>query len=117
MPTLLRIRLEIKEIAGEEAKQITEGDIREAMDGAFETYLAESQTESIDEMESALIRVQFEVSRRMMARHLADLAQKKLDEQRKEAGASCAIRHPIELTVKLADIASTLIESRATRGW
>lgn len=117
MPTLLRIRLEIKEIAGEEPRQITEGDIREAMDGAFETFLSESQSESIDELESALVRVQFEVSRRVMARHLADLAQKKLDEQRQSAGASCATRHPIELTVKLADIGSTLIESRMTRGW
>jgi hypothetical protein len=117
MPTLLRIRLEIEEVAGQASAQITEGDIREAMDGAFETYLSESQAESIDELESALVRAQFEVSRRVLARHLARLAQKKLDEQRLEAAASCATRYPIELTVKLADIRSTLIESRTTRGW
>jgi hypothetical protein len=117
MPMLLRVRLELEEIAGEEPKQITEDDIREAMDGAFETVLSESQSESIDDLEAAVLRVQFEVSRRMLARHLAQVAQKKLDEQRQAAGAgSSETRHPIELTVKLGDTSLRPTGSKTTPG-
>ena len=92
--------------AGEGPTQITEGEIREAMDGAFETLLSERESESIDEIEAAVLRVQYEVSRRMLARHLAQVAQKKLEEQPLVRGGSSSTRRPIELTVKLGDTSS-----------
>jgi FKBP-type peptidyl-prolyl cis-trans isomerase (trigger factor) len=112
----VRLVLEFEDVAGQEYDEVTEGEILEAMDGAFEMVLSEQQSESIDDLEAALVRMQYEVSRKVLARQLADLAKKKLAEQRTAADASSTTLHRIELTVNLADLSSRLVGSKTTRG-
>jgi hypothetical protein len=107
--------LEFEEMAGEGATQVEEGEIREAMDGAFELFLSERESASIDELELAVLRLQYEASRQVLARHLTQFAQKKLDEQQAQGG-SCATRRPIELTVNLGDTRLRPTGSRTKRG-
>lgn len=112
----LRLMLEFEDVAGQEYDEVTEGEILEAMDGAFEMVLSEQDSESIDDLEAAVVRMQYEVSRKVLARQLADLAKKKLGEQRPPGGTSSTTLHRIELTVNLADLSSRPAESKTTRG-
>lgn len=112
----LRLVLEVEDIAGQEYDEITEGEILEAMDGAFEMVLSEQASESIDDLEAALVRLQYEASRAAMARHLALLAKKKLSAQRTGADTSSTTRHRIALTVNLADSSSRPAASKTTPG-
>jgi hypothetical protein len=112
----LRLVLEVEDIAGQEYDEVTEGDILEMMDGAFEMVLSEQQSESIDDLEAALVRMQYEVNRKLLARQLADLAKKKLDEQRTAEGTSSQTLHRIELMVNLADLSSRPTASKTTPG-
>jgi hypothetical protein len=112
----LRLVLEVEDVAGQEYEEVTEGEILELMDGAFQMVLSEKEAESIDDLEAALVRMQYEVTRKVLARQLADLAKKKLGERRKAAGASSTTRHRIELTVNLADMSSRPPASKTTRG-
>lgn len=116
MPKQLRMVLEIDEVAGETSESITEGEILETMDGAFEMVLSEHDTESIDELEAAVVRMQYEVNRRVMARQLASIAQKKLSESRARASGCEPTPHRIELTVNLDDMSLRPTGSRTRRG-
>ena len=116
MPKRLRLVLEIDEVAGEASEAITDGEILETMDGAFEMLLTEQAGESIDDLEAALVRMQYEVNRRVMARQLASIAQKKLSEQRAAASGSEPIQHRIELTVNLDDMSLRPTASKTKRG-
>lgn len=116
MPKQLRMVLEIDEVAGEASESITEGEILETMDGAFEMVLSEHDAESIDELEAAVVRMQYEVNRRVMARQLASIAQKKLSESRARESGCEPTSHRIELTVNLDDMSLRPTESRTRRG-
>jgi hypothetical protein len=78
----LRMLLEFEDIAGEGSEAVTEGEILEAMDGAFEMVLSEREGESIDDLEAAVVRMQYEVNRQVLARQLTNLAQKKFPMRR-----------------------------------
>jgi hypothetical protein len=112
----LRMLVEFDEVAGEGADPVTEGEIMEAMDGAFEMLLSEEQGESIDELEAAVVRMQYEVNRRVLARQLTQIAQKKLDELREARDASLPTQRRIELRVNLGATSSRRSGSSRTRG-
>ena len=61
----LRMLLEFEDVAGEGSDEVTEGEILEAMDGAFELLLSEDESESIDDLEAAVMRMQYEVNRQV----------------------------------------------------
>ena len=94
----MRSRIEIEESEGQE--QIGEGDVVEALDGAFEQMLMESEGESIDDLESGLLRLQYVTGRAAMARHLTALAKKKLEQRRSTGAESSPMRPPTESTAR-----------------
>jgi uncharacterized coiled-coil protein SlyX len=112
----LRMVLEFEDIAGGASEMVTEGEILEAMDGAFEMVLSEHEAESIDDLEAAVVRMQYEVNRQVMARQLANLAQKKLDSRRKAGDESSETPHRIELTVNLGAMRSRRSGSKTRQG-
>lgn len=112
----MRLVFEFEDVAGQPEDETPEGEILEAMDGAFEMLLSEPQSESIDDLEAALARMQYEVSRRVLARQLADLAKKKLAARRAAGGGCSRTPHRIELTVNLAGSSSRPRAWRTTRG-
>jgi hypothetical protein len=83
----IRTRIEVEECAdGEDGVElIGENEIIEALDGAFELALCEHEAESIDDCEQAVLRLQYAASRKALARHLEQVAQKKLAELQAKA--------------------------------
>jgi hypothetical protein len=97
----MRAKVEIEEIEeGEGQAQIGEEEILEALDGAFEQMLLESEGESIDDLEAGLMRLQYVAGRAAMARQLTAIAKKKPGQRQVTVEASWPIRHPTELTGK-----------------
>ena len=83
MPYRIRVKIDVEECAEGEAQEPT--DLVEALDGAFEQAISEHQAESVDDVEEAVLRVQYAAVRTALARHFEGVAKKKLE----QAEASC----------------------------
>jgi hypothetical protein len=81
-------------------EQIGEGEVLEALDGAFEQMLLEQEGESIDDLEARVMRLQYLAGRAAMARHLTAIAQKKLTQQASMEAVSSSMKRPIGLMAR-----------------
>ena len=95
----MRATVQIEEIEdGEGDEPIGEADVLEALDGAFEAVLSDRAGESIDDLETSLLRLQYVAGREAMARHLTAVAQKKPGQRRSVAAEFSPIQRPTEST-------------------
>jgi hypothetical protein len=90
----MQVVVEEVEEAGAEGQET--GQIRKAEDGSYEQLITDEASESIDEMEAAVIRMQYEVGRGALADHLSEVAKKKPTRRPRKASGSTDTRRPIE---------------------
>jgi len=92
----IRMQVVVEEVEESGADALETGQIRKAGDGSYEQLITDEASESIDEMEAALIRMQYEVGRGALADHLSDVAKKKPARRPRRASGSTSTRPRIE---------------------
>jgi hypothetical protein len=92
----IRMQVVVEEVeeSGADAQEL--GQIRKVADGSYEQLMTDEASESIDEMEAAVIRMQYEVGRGALADHLSEVAKKKPARRPKKVSGSTSTRPPIE---------------------
>lgn len=88
----IRMQVMVDEVEESGAEGLETGQIRKASDGSYEQLITDEASESIDEMEAALIRMQYEVGRGALADHLSQVAKKKPARRPRRASASTSTR-------------------------
>jgi hypothetical protein len=84
----IRMQVVVEEVEESGAEGLEMGQIRKAADGSSEQVITDEASESIDEMEAALIRMQYEVGRGALADHLSQVAKKKPTRRRGRVSGS-----------------------------
>jgi hypothetical protein len=91
----IRMQVVVEEVEEAGAEGQETGQIGKAADGSYEQLITDEASESIDEMEAALVRMQYEVGRGALADHLSQVAKKKPARRPKKASGSSSTRPPI----------------------
>lgn len=88
----IRMQVVVEEVEASAAEGLETGQIRKAGDGSYTQVITDEASESIDEMEAAMIRMQYEVGRGALADHLSEVAKKKPARRPKKASGSTSTR-------------------------
>ncbi len=84
----IRMQVVVEEVEATGVEGLETGQIRKAGEGSYEQLITDEASESIDEMEAALIRMQYEVGRGALADHLSQVAKKKPTRRPRRVSAS-----------------------------
>ncbi len=91
----IRMHVVVEEAQESGAEGLETGQICKTADGSYEQLITDEASESIDEMEAALIRMQYEVGRGALGDHLSQVAKKKPRRRPGRASVSTSTRPPI----------------------